>query len=466
MEAVKAGFIDLMLAGGTESMSNAPYLLKGARWGYRMGNAEVVDSMLQEGLTCAIEGLSHGHDRGRGQPKRYGVSRADQDAFAAESQRRAEQRGELRRLRSRDRPGRRCRSGRGRRCASTRTSTRAPARRPRSSAALQAGVHKDGTVTAGNASGINDGAAALVVATAKKAEDARHASRWRASSSYCTTGVDPMIMGMGPVEAMRKAARPRRPDARRSRSHRAQRGLRRRSRSPSSASSGSIRAKVNVHGGAIALGHPIGASGARMLTTLVHALQARGGGRGAASLCIGGGMGTAMIVEAVAAFDARHPASARVRAEIVAHAREDAPRECCGLLVGHGSLVLESVRSPNVDPDPNRYEIDARVHVATNRRLRGTGRAVVGAYHSHPHSPAWPSASDLAEAYYAEFIWVIVSLASGVETLKAFRLDGAVSWSSRSTGDPRSVVRGPQSAGPDARDRPRTSGPRTSGSEK
>ena len=114
-----------------------------------------------------------------------------------------------------------------------------------------------------------------------------------------------------------------------------------------------------------------------------------------------------------------------VRTEIVAHAREDAPRECCGLLVGHGSLVLESVRSPNVDPDPNRYEIDARVHVATNRRLRGTGRAVVGAYHSHPHSPAWPSASDLAEAYYAEFIWVIVSLASGVETLKAFRLDGA-----------------------------------------
>ena len=73
----------------------------------------------------------------------------------------------------------------------------------------------------------------------------------------------------------------------------------------------------------------------------------------------------------------------------------------------------------------NRYEIDARVHVATNRRLRGTGRAVVGAYHSHPHSPAWPSASDLAEAYYAEFIWVIVSLTAGAETLKAFRLDGA-----------------------------------------
>lgn len=117
--------------------------------------------------------------------------------------------------------------------------------------------------------------------------------------------------------------------------------------------------------------------------------------------------------------------TASALSDILHHARDTAPRECCGLLVGHGSLVLESVRSPNVDPDPNRYEIDARVHVATNRRLRGTGRAVVGAYHSHPHSPAWPSASDLAETYYAEFIWVIVSLASGVETLKAFHLNGA-----------------------------------------
>jgi len=117
---------------------------------------------------------------------------------------------------------------------------------------------------------------------------------------------------------------------------------------------------------------------------------------------------------------------AGVRAEIVAHAMDEAPRECCGLLVGQGSVVDESVRSPNVDPNPDRYEIDARIHVATNRRLRGSGRAVIGAYHSHPHSPAWPSPSDLAEAYYAEFIWVIVSLAApDAEALKGFRLDGA-----------------------------------------
>ena len=114
-----------------------------------------------------------------------------------------------------------------------------------------------------------------------------------------------------------------------------------------------------------------------------------------------------------------------VRAAIVAHAREEAPRECCGLLVGQGGLVDESVPSVNLDPNPNRYEIDARLHVATNRRLRGSGRAVVGAYHSHPHSPAWPSPSDLAEAYYSEFIWVIVSLAEpGAAAIKAFRLEG------------------------------------------
>jgi proteasome lid subunit RPN8/RPN11 len=113
-----------------------------------------------------------------------------------------------------------------------------------------------------------------------------------------------------------------------------------------------------------------------------------------------------------------------VRAGIVAHAREEAPRECCGLLVGRGSLVDECVRSPNLDPNPNRYEIDASLHVATNRRLRGTGRAVIGAYHSHPRGPASPSPSDVAEAYYSDFIWMIVSLAGADAEVNAFRLEG------------------------------------------
>ena len=112
-----------------------------------------------------------------------------------------------------------------------------------------------------------------------------------------------------------------------------------------------------------------------------------------------------------------------VRDEILAHARAEAPRECCGLLVGHGTLVDECVRSSNLDPNPNRYEIDARLHVATNRRLRGTGRDVTGAYHSHPRSPAWPSPSDVAEAYYPEFIWMIASLAGSEPALRAFRVE-------------------------------------------
>ena len=108
----------------------------------------------------------------------------------------------------------------------------------------------------------------------------------------------------------------------------------------------------------------------------------------------------------------------------MAHARDEAPRECCGLLVGRGSLVDECVRSPNLDPNPNRYEIDARVHVATNRRLRDTGRTVIGAYHSHPRGPAFPSPSDVAEAYYSDFIWMIVSLGSPDAEVKAFRIEG------------------------------------------
>jgi acetyl-CoA C-acetyltransferase len=295
VEAVKAGFVDLVLAGGTESMSNAPYLMKGARWGYRMGNAEIVDSMLHEGLTCAINGCHMGMTAEE-VAKRHGVSRGDQDAFAAESQTRAEKAmasgvfdQEIVPVEVPQKKG-------------------APAvvsrdEYPRAGttvaklAALRAAFMKDGTVTAGNASGINDGAAALVVATEAWAKKNGRRPLARILS-YCTTGVDPMMMGIGPVEAMRKAV------------DRAGLALDdldaiELNEAFAAQSLAVVRelkldpAKVNVHGGAIALGHPIGASGARVLTTLVHTLRARGGGRGAASLCIGGGMGTAMIVEAM-----------------------------------------------------------------------------------------------------------------------------------------------------------------------
>lgn len=114
---------------------------------------------------------------------------------------------------------------------------------------------------------------------------------------------------------------------------------------------------------------------------------------------------------------------ARVRAEILEHAREAAPRECCGLLVGDGATIDECIRSPNLDTDPDRYRLDPEVHIAANRRLRGTHRRVVGVYHSHPHSAAIPSHTDYLEAYYSDFIWVIVSLAvPEKEAVAAYRL--------------------------------------------
>jgi acetyl-CoA C-acetyltransferase len=295
VEAVKDGYVDLMLAGGTESMSNAPFLLKGARWGYRMGNAEVVDSMLQEGLTCAIEGCHMGMTAEE-VARRYAVTREEQDAFAAESQRRAEvavRSGVFdREIVAVDVPQRKGPPLRVTNDEYPRAGTTAE-----TLATLRPAFKKDGMVTAGNASGINDGAAALVIATAKKANALGQKPLARILS-YCTIGVDPKVMGIGPVPAMRKAVE-------RAGLSLGDLDLVELNEAFASQSLAVIRelgldpSKVNVHGGAIALGHPIGASGARVLTTLVHALQARGGGRGAASLCIGGGMGTAMVVEAV-----------------------------------------------------------------------------------------------------------------------------------------------------------------------
>jgi len=293
VEAVKAGYIDLIVAGGTESMSNAPFLLKGARWGYRMGNADVVDSMLQEGLTCAIAGCHMGNTAEE-IVKRYGVSRADQDAFAAESQRRAEQAINAGRFDQEivavEVPGKKGAVTKVARDEYPRAGTTAE-----KLGTLRPAFAKDGTVTAGNSSGINDGAAALVVATEARARDLGRTPMARILS-YCTIGVDPMIMGMGPVEAMRKAAQ-------RASLTLDQLDVIELNEAFAAQSLAVVRelgldsSRVNVDGGAVALGHPIGASGARLLTTLVHTLQARGGGRGAASLCVGGGMGTALIVE-------------------------------------------------------------------------------------------------------------------------------------------------------------------------
>ena len=294
VQAIGAGSIDLAVAGGTESMSSAPFLMRGARWGYRMGNAEIVDSMLAEGLTCAIKGCHMGvtAENVVGQ---FGITREDQDAFAAESQRRAEAavksgvfRKEIVAVEIPQRKG-----------AALRVDTDEYPRAGTTAeklGVLKPAFARDGSVTAGNASGINDGAAALVVTSEEQARRLGKTPLARIVS-YATTGIDPAIMGMGPVEAVRRAAQ-------RANVTLDQIDVFELNEAFASQSLAVVRelkldpAKVNVHGGAIALGHPIGASGARILTTLVHALQARGGGRGAAALCIGGGMGIAMVVEA------------------------------------------------------------------------------------------------------------------------------------------------------------------------
>jgi acetyl-CoA C-acetyltransferase len=294
VEAIKVGYVDLMLAGGTESMSNAPYLLKGARWGYRLGNGELTDSMLSEGLTCAINACHMGMTAEE-IAKRFSISREEQDQFAAESQRRAVAaiaegrfKKEIVAVEVKQKK------------ATVIVDTDEPPRADSTVeklAALKPAFTKEGSVTAGNASGINDGAAALVIASPAKARELGVAPLAKILS-YATVGVDPMIMGMGPVPAVQRALKRAGVAA----SDIALFELNEAFAVQSLAVTrelGIDPAKVNVNGGAVALGHPIGASGARILTTLVHALQARGGGLGVASLCIGGGMGIAMVVEAM-----------------------------------------------------------------------------------------------------------------------------------------------------------------------
>jgi acetyl-CoA C-acetyltransferase len=295
VEAIRVGYVDAIVAGGTESMSNAPYLLTGARWGYRMGNAEAIDSMLQEGLTCAVGGCHMGIT-GEEVASRYQVSRADQDAFAVESQRRAAEavrngsfQAEIVPVEVPQRKG-----------GAVRVETDEYVR-PGTSleklAALKPAFKKDGSVTAGNASGINDGAAAMVVASAARAEKTGVAPLARILA-YVSTGVDPAVMGIGPIPAIRKVLD-------RAGLTIADIDLFELNEAFAAQSLAVMRelgldpAKTNVNGGAIALGHPIGASGARILTTLCYALRARKGRYGIASLCIGGGMGIAMAVEAL-----------------------------------------------------------------------------------------------------------------------------------------------------------------------
>jgi acetyl-CoA C-acetyltransferase len=293
-QAISAGDADLIVAGGTESMSRAPYILKDARWGYRMGSGELVDSMLSEGLTCAMAGCHMGITA-ENIAEKYSVTREAQDEFAAESQRRAaeaiaagrfdeeivpvlikQKKGDPVSFKIDEYPR-----------AGTTAETLAKLR--------PAFKKEGGTVTAGNASGINDGAAALVIASQERAR-LMELSPMASIVAYASAGVDPRYMGMGPVPAIERVL------------ERAGLAIKdielfELNEAFAAQSLGVLKQleippdKVNVNGGAIALGHPIGASGARILITLLYEMQRRGARRGLAALCIGGGQGIAIIIE-------------------------------------------------------------------------------------------------------------------------------------------------------------------------
>lgn len=296
VEALQTGWCSAVVAGGCESMTNAPYLLRGARWGYRMGHGEVTDSMLVDGLTCALEACHMGETAER-VADRFVVTRDEQDDFAAESRRRAQAADAGGAFAAEIEPVEVPGSGRG---ESARVDRDEPVQRSSTReqlSRLKPVFRPNGTVTAGNASGLADGAAAVVLTTADHARVAGLQPMARVLS-YAVHGVEPAVMGMGPVPAVRMALE-------RAGLGADQVDLFELNEAFAAQSVAVVRAlgldpeRVNVNGGAIALGHPIGASGARILTTLLYALKARRRRYGVASLCIGGGMGIAMAVEAL-----------------------------------------------------------------------------------------------------------------------------------------------------------------------
>jgi acetyl-CoA C-acetyltransferase len=292
-QAVKCADAELIVAGGTESMSGAPYLLPGGRWGERLGNGKLLDHMIHEGLTDAFHDIHMGITA-ENIVERYRISREDQDAFAAESQARAEAAIREGRFKAEIVPVPVPQKKGEARLVDTDEYPR-PGTTAEMLAKLKPAFKKNGTVTAGNASGINDGAAALVVTTASRAR-ALGASPLARIVSYASAAVDPKVMGIGPVPAVRKALEKAGIGADRIDLFELNEAF----AAQSLAVLQELKldpARVNVNGGAIALGHPIGASGARVLVTLLYALRARNKRVGLAALCIGGGQGVAMVVE-------------------------------------------------------------------------------------------------------------------------------------------------------------------------
>lgn len=292
-QLIAAGEADVIVAGGMENMSAAPYLLEKGRWGYRMGDGKMVDTMIKDGLWCAFNDVHMGITA-ENIAEKYGITREDQDAFGISSQKKAIKAIDEGRFKDEILP------------------VKLPTKKgdpvffdidefPRRSATLESlaklkpAFKKNGTVTAGNASGINDAAAAVVVMSAEKANElgVKPLFAIRATAS---AGVDPAYMGLGPIPASKKAL--------------AKAGLTIADLDLIEANEAfAVQAlavmkeldlpaeKTNVNGGAIAIGHPIGCSGTRILVTLLHEMKRRGSKYGLATLCIGGGQGVALVVE-------------------------------------------------------------------------------------------------------------------------------------------------------------------------
>ncbi|MBB2926173.1 acetyl-CoA C-acetyltransferase [Paraburkholderia silvatlantica] len=291
--AIIAGDSDIVVAGGQENMSAAPHVLPGSRDGFRMGDAKLIDSMIVDGL-WDVYNQYHMGVTAENVAREYGITREEQDAFAALSQNKAEAAQKAGRFDAEIVPvAIPQRKGEPLQFATDEFVRHGVT--AESLAGLKPAFSKEGTVTAANASGINDGAAAVVVMSAKKAEALGLAPLARIKA-YASGGVDPKVMGMGPVPASKRALE---------RAGWSVNDLDLMEINEAFAAQalavnkqmGWDTSKINVNGGAIAIGHPIGASGCRILVTLLHEMQRRDAKRGLASLCIGGGMGVALALE-------------------------------------------------------------------------------------------------------------------------------------------------------------------------
>lgn len=294
-QAVASGDANVVIAGGTESMSGAPYLLNSARWGQRMGHGEMIDSMIQDALWDRF-GNVHMGITAENVAEKHNITRREQDAFAAKSQQKAERAIRQGRLQQEIVP------------VSIKQSKGEEVlvdtdEHPRFGTTLgvlsklKPAFKKDGTVTAGNASGINDGAGAVAVVSKRKMDALKPPWAFKILASHAS-GLDPAYMGLGPISASRKALEKAKcsvgdldlielNEAFASQSIQVHREMQ------------WDTDKVNVLGGAIALGHPVGASGTRILITLLYEMVRRDVSLGLATLCIGGGQGIAMVVERV-----------------------------------------------------------------------------------------------------------------------------------------------------------------------